>query len=104
MENLLAWDVYEVKSSTGPLVGMKFRGTLRKFALEQSVNLLTENASDAENTVRFAVLAGADVTAVSAMLATLVPQSTVTCIHTHVKNPVLSKLRVNDAERYESIK
>ncbi len=104
MENLLAWDLYEVVSTTGPLVGMKFRGTLRKFALDRGINLLTENASDAENTVRFAVLAGADVSTVSAMLTTLVPQSTVTCIHTSVKNPVLSKLRVNDAERYESVK
>ncbi len=103
MENLLAWDVYEVKSSAGPLVGMKLRGTLRKFALEQSVNLLTENASDAENTVRFALLACGDVTPFTAMLTAFVPQSTVTCIHTNVKNPVLSKLRVNDAERYESI-
>ncbi|MCR4312498.1 MAG: hypothetical protein NUV56_04410, partial [Candidatus Uhrbacteria bacterium] len=61
MQELLRWDIYQITCADQSLTGVMLRGTLRKYALEKGMNLLAENASDEENCVRFAVLAGEDV-------------------------------------------
>ncbi|MEI6400022.1 MAG: hypothetical protein WCO58_00680 [bacterium] len=50
------WDIYQVNSVSANLIGVKFRGTVRKFAIENDIVLLAENAQDEENTVRFALV------------------------------------------------
>ena len=50
------WDIYQVNSATENLIGVKFRGNLRKYAIENDFVLLAENAQDEENTVRFALI------------------------------------------------
>ena len=103
--NLIKWTLYEVRSNI-TLIKVKFRGTLRKFAIEQGINILTENATDKENTVRFALINNGndlDINLVKKFLSstynnlvtiTMVPE------HESVYNPVLSKIDVNNIQRY----
>lgn len=89
MTNLLYWDVYQITCADQSLTGVKLRGTLRKYALEHGRNLLTENASDADNCVRFSVLAGEDANEIVSHLRTIVPTADVSMVLTAVPNPVL---------------
>ncbi len=50
-----SWDICEVNTDETPIKGVMLRGRIRKFAIKNNLDLLTENASDTENTVRFAV-------------------------------------------------
>lgn len=96
------WDMYEVTSADEPLTGRMLRGTLRKFGVDHGVNLLAENATDQQNCVRIAVLAGTDLSPIRSFLQRVTPHANVTLILNDVVNPVLSKLKVNDIERYET--
>ncbi len=96
---LLTWDIYEIQSDA-PIHGVMLRGRLRKLALDRHTSFLCENASDADNTVRFAVLRSQDVTFVLEYLHSIL-SATVTLMQEDVPNPVLSKLKVNIASRYE---
>ena len=97
---LLAWDIYEIRCDCAALHGVKLRGRIRKFSLEQEIPCLMENASDEENVVRFALLADTDPAPVSSFIATLIPEASVSKVLVGVPNPVLSKLKVNEASRY----
>ncbi|MCR4311826.1 MAG: hypothetical protein NUV56_00940, partial [Candidatus Uhrbacteria bacterium] len=59
-----------------------------------------ENASDEENCVRFAVLAGEDVMHLVEFIQTKIATGKVAVVLQSVANPVLSKLKVNDDSRY----
>jgi len=52
MSNLIKWDVYQINTEDSKIHGVKLRGRIRKFALENEFNLLIENATDEENVVR----------------------------------------------------
>ncbi len=100
MKSLLSWDIYEITNDRDSLIGIKLRGSLRKYAIEQGINLLAENAEDITNVVRFAVLSKDDGDRVILFVRDKLPTATVTaCMHS-VQNPVLSKLKVNDQTRY----
>jgi len=60
-----------------------------------------ENASDKENVVRFALLENTHLEQVTAFIKTQMPEAQVSPSLQNVKNPVLSKLKVNDTSRYE---
>ena len=64
------------------------------------INLLTENTSDEEGKVRFAVIENSDVSSVVNKIKEMIPDSEVNLIREKVVNPVLSKLKVNDESRY----
>ena len=100
MENVLSWDVYEITTKGSSIQGVMFRGRIRKFALQNGITVLTENASDKENTVRFAVLAGESAEELERFIIGLVEDSQVELIQGDLRNPVLSKLKVNLEERY----
>ncbi len=101
MSRLLLWDIYEISHDSVSLVGVKLRGSLRKFAIDQEKNLLAENASDKEGCVRFALLAGDDSVLFFTFLDEKFPGIFVEIILSSVSNPVLSKIKVNDITRYE---
>jgi len=82
-------------------MGVMFRGRVRKFALQDGINLLIENASDKENCVRFAVMQGRDPDPVRQFIASHVTDASIEKVVEVVVNPVLSKLKVNKEERYE---
>ncbi len=95
---LLLWDIYEI-TSTQSLQGVMLRGRLRKFANQEDVNLLVENDEN-ENVVRFAVFEGCDVSLVADYIRSMIPGAQIECVRERISNPVLSKLKVNEDERY----
>ena len=76
------------------------RGRVRKFALENGFNLLTENATDKEDCVRFALVDPRKAEQVIHFIQTQIPDAEVTLIAEGMQNPVLSKMKVNKADRY----
>lgn len=99
MISLLYWDVYEIRAESTKIHGVMLRGRLRKFYLKKMKNILLEN-DEKEPAVRFAVLHGEEVEDVVEYIRSIVHDSTVTLVLEKVANPVLSKLKVNQEERY----
>lgn len=98
--SLLSWDIYEVHPHTTPVVGVMFRGRVRKFCLGQKINILLENTVDVDGRVRFALLHQEDPNAVIEFIKSIAEAAEVECIKKQVHNPVLSKIKVNIEERY----
>jgi tRNA(Ile)-lysidine synthase TilS/MesJ len=101
---MIYWDIYQVNSATENLIGVKFRGTMRKFAIENDIVLLAENAQDEENTVRFALIENTYeeelLEKITAFIRTIVPNGVIKQVLNNVPNPILSKLKNNDISRY----
>ncbi len=83
-----------------PIVGVMFRGRVRKFCLEVQRNVLVENAESGNDVVRFGIPAGEDSTQIQDYIRTIAPDAQIQFITPHIANPVLSKLNVNVEERY----
>ena len=101
---MLYWDIFQVNSATENLIGVKFRGSLRKYAIENNCILLTENAQDEENTVRFALIENTYEKAlldhITTFITTIATDAKVKQVLNHIPNPILSKLKNNDLSRY----
>jgi hypothetical protein len=97
---LLKWNIYEITTETTQLIGVSFRGRVRKFALLQSINLLIENTENKENCVRFAVLNVEDLKPINEYIKTIANDATINLVAKQVANPVLSKLTVNNEVKY----
>ena len=100
MEHLIEWDLYEVSSIKNPLTKNKVRGRLRKFSLENNINLLVENTMDKDARIRFAVISNSDITLIKDFLTKLFDDVLIEKVFDKVKNPVLSKVKVNIESRY----
>lgn len=100
MSTLLEWQIYEITAKQSSLNGVMLRGRIRKFGIEHEFDILAENTEDAENGVRFAVLDQTYGQAVSDYVKSIIPDSEIRLVSTDVVNPVLSKLKVNQADRY----
>lgn len=102
--NMLYWDIYQVNSATENLIGVKFRGSLRKFAIENDIVLLAENAQDEENTVRFALIENTYeqelLEKITTFIRIIISDGVIKQVLNNVPNPILSKLKNNDASRY----
>lgn len=101
---MLYWDIYQVNSATQNLIGVKFRGTLRKFAIENDFVLLAENAQDEENTVRFALIENTYeeklLRRLTDFIRSIIADAEIKQVLDKVPNPILSKLKNNDVSRY----
>ena len=97
---ILNWDVYEINTKASTIKGVMLRGRLRKLGLESQVNILVENASDKENCVRFALLDKKQLHLFSEYIIGIITDSKIDIVLSDVKNPVLSKLKVNVEDRY----
>lgn len=101
---MLYWDIYQVNSATQNLIGVKFRGTVRKFAIENDFVLLAENAQDEENTVRFALVENTYeeklLQQISDFIRSIIADAEIKQVLEKVPNPILSKLKNNDVSRY----
>ncbi len=97
---LLHWDIYEITAPEAQLHGVKLRGRIRKLTLEKEINCLVENATDQENVVRFALPQDSHRDEVCEIIKKLLPGASINCILRKVPNPVLSKLKVNNLDRY----
>lgn len=101
---MLYWDIYQVNSKTQNLIGVKFRGTVRKFAIENDFVLLAENAQDEENTVRFSLIENTYepklLQQIIDFIRSIIPDAEIKQVLNKVPNPILSKLKNNDVSRY----
>jgi len=97
---MIYWDIYQIESVKEKLLGIKLRGRIRKFAIGNNIECLTENASDVENSVRFGITSGSDCEEVVNFIQEIVGQVKIIKVIEKIENPVLSKLKVNDISRY----
>ncbi len=100
MINVLNWDIYEISATSSNLEGIMLRGRIRKFALINNLNLLTENASDDPGKVRFAVVEGTDASLIISKVKEMISDAEIKLLQKGIPNPVLSKLKVNLEDRY----
>lgn len=98
--DLLHWLVYDVTATEAQLNGVQLRGRTRKFAIENDINLLIENTEDRLNAVRFAVLNRDDARIITEYIESIAADAQVTLTKDNVANPVLSKITVNDQNKY----
>lgn len=97
---LLSWDLYEIRCENEIIHGVKLRGRLRKFTIENNITCIIENAQDEDNIVRFGLLAESDPKLIIEFIKDILPKAIITDSLKKVTNPVLSKLKVNDLSRY----
>jgi len=100
MANILTWDIYEITTETSSIQGVMLRGRVRKYSLKNQITILLENASDRDNTVRFALPAGDNPETVINFTKTLAQDAEITLKQESLPNPVLSKMKVNNEDRY----
>lgn len=96
----MKWDIYEISTESSPIHGVMLRGRIRKLWIEHGRNVLVENAEWGENIVRFAVPNPEDPANIIKYVKFVVADAIVQKVGEAVENPVLSKLKVNDADRY----
>ena len=94
-----AWDIYEITSDSNQH-GVKLRGRIRKFSIENNIDLLVENSSDKDNVVCLALKDAKYLPQIQEYLNTILDVPQITLIAQGIQNPVLSKLKVNDVSRY----
>lgn len=97
---MIAWTIYEVISAAAKLHGVKFRGRLRVYGIDNDIDVLVENATDKENCVRFALKDVDSTEQISDYIHQLSDDLEINIVMEDVKNPVLSKIKVNYHERY----
>jgi len=98
--DLLKWFVYDVTATKSALNGVQMRGRTRKYAVENGINLLIENTEDISNAVRFAVLNENDVEMISEYIHSIAQDAQIVLARSDVPNPVLSKVTVNNLDKY----
>ncbi|MFT4532570.1 MAG: hypothetical protein ACI9T8_000596 [Candidatus Saccharimonadales bacterium] len=97
---MLKWNIYEITSANYVLHGVKFRGRIRVYGIDNNIDLLTENATDKDNCVRFAITDNTYLDGIKEMVNATVKGADVVEAMSDVVNPVLSRLKVNLHERY----
>ena len=100
MTELLGWNVYEISARESSLNGVMLRGRIRKYGLENEINVLAENTEDVENGVRYATLTHEEGEQAGAYVRSVIADAVIRLVSSDVVNPVLSKLKVNLEERY----
>ena len=100
VSNLLKWQLYEISSDSSSLNGVMLRGRIRKFGLENNIDVLAENTEDTENGVRFATLDKGSGEWISEYVRLIIDNVEIKLVQENLSNPVLSKLKVNKEERY----
>lgn len=103
--SLIKRDIYEITTEETIIHGVMFRGTIRKLCLQNNINVLLENTSDKENTIRFALISDMestenDLDLISKYIYSKISDANVTKILSNTSNPILSKLQCNLEERY----
>ena len=99
-QELLKWDIYEIRTKSTPITGVMLRGRIRKFCLENKRNVLVENAQDIKESVRFAIPADEDSSIIQKYINKILSDASINLVEEDVPNPVLSKLKVNVEDRY----
>ena len=77
------------------------RGRIRKFGLQNNLNILVENTTDVEARVRVALIHGTKIDQIKSFLESIISDAKLELKLESVSNPVLSKLKVNIESRYQ---
>lgn len=98
-------NIYEVSTKHTPIHGVKFRWTIRKLGIQHDITVLLENASDKDNVVRFALITVSptldqDIEIISNYIYQKIPDASIQKVLSSIQNPVLSKLDINNSDRY----
>ncbi|HYG83601.1 MAG TPA: hypothetical protein VD907_01865 [Verrucomicrobiae bacterium] len=96
----LSWDIYAIRTDHTEIHGVMLRGRIRKLGLAHGFTVLCENATDEERCVRFALLHGENPKVIIHYLQSKISDVKTELVLENVKNPVLSKLKVNYEDRY----
>lgn len=99
--SLIKWDIYEISTEHFPITGMMVRGRIRKFCLQNNINVLAENTEDLDKQVRFAIITNENPQPLIDFIKKIIPDSSVKLVRENVPNPILSKLKVNIESRYK---
>ncbi len=99
MSNKNTWSIYQIVCEQ-PIHGVMLRGRLRKLSIEQNIPFLVENASDTPNCVRFAIQNEDALETILSYLDEVLKNHSTTLVLNGIVNPVLSKLKVNQINRY----
>jgi hypothetical protein len=94
--DIIKWDVYEMFSKSESLLGVRCRRRIRNYAIRNGFNVLTDNALDKENVVRFAVLENYDISELEKYLHSQFEDLEINKIVSGIENPTLSKWKIND--------
>lgn len=100
MLEIIRWDIYEIQTEKTTITGVKLRGRIRKFCLENNRNVLVENTQDIQNAVRFAIPSKEDVSSIKEYIKKIILDSSIKLVRENIPNPVLSKLKINIEDRY----
>jgi hypothetical protein len=95
-DDMLKWDVYEIYSTVEKLHGVKCRRRIRNYCIKRDINVLSDNATDKDNVVRYATLAGRDNGDLEGFLHGEFKELEIIKISSGIVNPVLSKWKIND--------
>jgi len=98
-------NIYEISTLATPIHGVKFRWTIRKLCIQHDITVLLENASDKENVVRFALISTSstldqDIEIILSYIYQKIHDAHIHNVLSMVQNPVLSKLDINNSNRY----
>ena len=98
---LYKWNIYEISTKNSSINWVMFRWRIRKYCIEEWINVLVENTQDIKWRVRFALLDTEDIKPLEFYIKSIVKDSVIEIVLEGIPNPVLSKLKVNKEERYE---
>ena len=93
-------DIYELSSEKNKITWVRVRWRTRKFCLENNITIILDNTTDKEWCVRFWVPTWYSIEKIESFLKTIIDDSHIELVLEKIKNPVLSKLNVNDESRY----
>jgi hypothetical protein len=97
---MINWDIYEIKTKKTQINGVMLRGRIRKLCLLNNRNVLVENTQDIEKSVRFAIPSKENPYLINEYLNKIISDVSIELVQENIPNPVLSKLKVNNDERY----
>lgn len=95
---MILWDVYEISSSNVKLHGVKCRRRIRNFGIKERFNVIVDNATDKENVVRFAIISDTEISGLINFIREQLGNVEIENIAQSIKNPILSKWKVNDGK------
>jgi hypothetical protein len=99
-QELIHWDIYEIRTEKTPINGVMLRWRIRKFCLNEKRNVLVENTGDIQWCVRFAIPADEDPEIIIHYLQSIIWDAEIERVLWAIPNPVLSKLIINQEDRY----
>ncbi len=99
-QELIHWDIYEIRTEKTPINGVMLRWRIRKFCLNEERNVLVENTEDMKWRVRFAIPTNESPEKIQEYLHSIVWDIDIELVLRWILNPVLSKLKVNEEDRY----